>query len=80
MTDQIVLYSNGNQESERMKHLLSTLHSRYHELNLGEHFTEKQFRQEFGDDAEYPQVAIGVRHIGGMKDTLQYLNAIGLVR
>ena len=33
---------------------------------------------EFGGDASYPQVAIGTKHIGSMKDTLNYLNINGM--
>jgi hypothetical protein len=28
---------------------------------------------EFGKEATYPQVAIGSKHIGSIKETLQYL-------
>ena len=34
---------------------------------------EKQFLSEFGQHAEYPQVAVGDKHIGSLKETLQYL-------
>ena len=30
------------------------------------------FVAEFGEEAEYPQVNVGFRHIGGLKDTLNY--------
>ena len=42
------------------------------------HFTEHQFRGEFGSEATYPQIAIGMKHIGSMKETLQYMSDKGL--
>lgn len=68
-----VLYTNGGQESERIQQLLSNLEGEYLEYLLGVDFSDKQFRMEFGPEAEYPQVAIGTRHIGGLKETLHYL-------
>ena len=68
----IVLYSNGNQECERAKTLLESLHVQIQEYKLDNHFTERSFVSEFGDEAEYPQIAIGYKHIGGLKDTLHF--------
>ena len=42
----------------------------FHRYELGVHFSDKQFRMEFGPDATYPQVAIGDKHIGNMNETL----------
>jgi hypothetical protein len=42
------------------------------------HFTQRAFEAEFGEDAEYPQVAIGSKHIGSLKETLQYMNERGM--
>jgi hypothetical protein len=81
MTEKLtaVIYSNGSQECERMCMLLKTLGGEFHEYLLGVDFSDKQFRMEFGSEAEYPQVSIGYMHIGGMKDTLQYMNANGII-
>ena len=68
----IVLYSNGNQECERAKTLLESLHVQIHEYKLNNHFTERSFVSEFGEEAEYPQIAIGYKHVGGLKDTLHF--------
>ena len=46
---------------------------------LDKDFTKQQFQMEFGGDAHYPQVAFGVKHIGGMKDALHYLKEKGLI-
>lgn len=70
----IVLYTNGNQESERLKSLFGSLDITIdHEYLLGVDFSDRQFRAEFGSEAEYPQAAIGYRHIGSLKETLHYL-------
>ena len=72
-----VIYSNSNQECERMGMLLRSVSTEFHEYVLGNHFTQQQFQMEFGADATYPQVSIGNKHIGSMKETLHYLSSIG---
>jgi hypothetical protein len=74
-----VLYTDGGQESDRIRQLLLSLGGEYLEYTLGYDFTERQFRTEFGDTAEFPQVSIGYEHIGGLKDTLHYLQDQGLL-
>ena len=69
---QAVIYSNKNQECERAKTLLEKLNIQIQEYTLNQHFTQRGFEEEFGKEAEYPQVNIGFRHIGGLKDTLHY--------
>ena len=69
---QAVIYSNGSQECERASMLLKSLGGEFHEYLLGVHFSDRQFRSEFGADAEYPQVSIGYKHIGSLKETLQF--------
>ena len=75
---QAVIYSNGNQECERAKTLLQKLNVEILEYKLNQHFSERGFVEEFGEEAEYPQVNVGFRHIGGLKDTLQYMNEKGM--
>ena len=67
-----ILYSNGSQECQRAVALFQSLEQRFVEYELDRDFTMKQFIAEFGDEALMPQVAIGVKHIGGLKETLQY--------
>ena len=67
-----ILYTDGGLESERIRQLLKSLGGEYHEYLLGVDFSDRQFRAEFGPEAEYPQVSIGVNHIGGLKDALRY--------
>lgn len=78
MMDTVVIYSNGSQECERITMLLESLGGEFHEYLLGVNFSDRQFRAEFGSEATYPQVSIGSKHIGSMKETLQYMNDNGL--
>ena len=67
-----VLYTDGNIECERIRMLLESLEGEYKEYLLGADFSDRQFRAEFGSEAEYPQVTINNKHIGSLKETLQY--------
>ena len=74
-----VLYTNGSIECDRIRQLLQSLEGEYLEYLLGADFSDRQFRAEFGSEAEYPQVSINNKHIGGLKETLQYFNQKGLL-
>jgi|TARA_B100000073_G_scaffold307402_1_gene277707 hypothetical protein len=50
----------------------------FQKYELGRHFEDHQFRNEFGEEATYPQIAIGLRHIGSMKEALQYMSERGM--
>ena len=78
MTETVVIYSNGGQECERMASLLKSLGGEFLEYKLNEHFTQKGFEKEFGKSAEYPQINIGFKHVGGLKETLQYMKGNGV--
>ena len=78
MNETVVIYSNGSQECERMTMLLKSLEGEFLEYKLNQHFTQKGFESEFGKDAEYPQINIGYKHVGSMKETLQYMKDQGL--
>ena len=73
-----VIYSNGSQECERMAQLLKSLGGEFLEYKLNHHFTQKGFEAEFGEEATYPQVNIGFKHIGDMKETLHYMSEKGM--
>ena len=79
MTETAVIYSNGSQECERIAMLLKALGGEFLEYRLNEHFTQKGFDREFGEDAEYPQINIGFKHVGGLKETLHYLCVQGII-
>ena len=78
MNETVVIYSNGSQECERMTMLLRSLEGEFLEYKLNQHFTQKGFESEFGKDAEYPQINIGYKHVGSMKETHQYMKDQGL--
>ena len=80
MTNQATLYSGGTQECERMKFLLKSIGIDVYEVLLGVDFSDRQFQAEFGSEATYPQISIGYKHIGSMKETLQYLKSSGRVQ
>ena len=80
MNNTAVIYSNGSQECERMSTLLQNLGGEFHEYILGKHFTQQQFKSEFGSEATYPQCAIGRYHIGNMKETLQHMKERGMIK
>ena len=67
-----VLYTDGGIECERIRMLLKSLGGEYREYLLGADFSDRQFRAEFGSEAEYPQITINGKHIGSLKETLQY--------
>ena len=73
-----VIYSNGSQECERMASLLKNLGGEFLEYQLGKHFSEKSFYDEFGEEATFPQIALGNQHIGSMKETLQFMSDRGM--
>ena len=75
-----VIYSNGNQECERITSLLKTLDAQILEYKVNQHFTQRGFEAEFGPDATYPQINIGFKHVGSIKETLQYMKQEGIIK
>ena len=75
---QALVYSNGSQECERAVQVLEACGQEVREYSLGPDFTDKQFRAEFGDTAEYPQVSLGLNHRGTLKETLKYMADQGM--
>ena len=74
-----VVYTNGSQECDRITSLIRSLGGDFLEYRLDEHFSQKAFEREFGPDADYPQIAIGARHVGNLKETLQQLKKEGII-
>ncbi len=71
-----VLYSKDDcQWCDRVRMLLDSVKISYKEYKYQKHFTKEQFYNEFGEGATFPQVAIGSKHIGGCKETLNYLKS-----
>lgn len=78
--NQAIIYTKDKcMECERLRTLLYHLNVSHLEYKLGKDFNEKQFYGEFGNEAEYPQVAVDVKHIGGLKSFLNYLKEKELI-
>ena len=75
---QALIYSNKSQESERAKMVLESCGQSVREFFLGDDFTKTQFEMEFGSNAEYPQISIGLNHRGNLKETLKYMSDNGM--
>ena len=75
---QALIYSNGSQECERAKQLLTSLGQDIREFLLGVDFSDRQFRAEFGAEAEYPQISVGLNHRGSLKETIHFLKKEGM--
>ena len=75
---QALVYSNRSQESERAVMVLEACGQEVKKFTLGIDFNDKQFRDEFGDEAEYPQIAIGLNHRGTLKETLKFMSDKGM--
>ena len=75
---QALIYSNGSQECERAESLLNSIDQNVKVFLLGTDFTDPQFRAEFGDEAEYPQISVGLDHRGSLKETLKYMSVTGM--
>tara|TARA_R110000868_G_scaffold224230_1_gene476151 strand:+ start:1235 stop:1474 length:240 start_codon:yes stop_codon:yes gene_type:complete len=78
--NQAIIYTKDNCiECERLRTLLQHLSVSHLEYKLGKDYNQKQFVSEFGTDAEYPQVAVDIKHIGGLKSFLNYLREKELI-
>jgi len=75
---QAVIYSNGSQECDRIASLLKSLGGEFLEYKLNHDFTQRAFESEFGEGATFPQVSLGSKHIGDLKETLHYMSDKGL--
>ena len=75
---QALVYGNDSQECERAVMVLEACGQDVREFKLGIDFTDKQFKEEFGPVAEYPQISIGLDHRGNLKETLKYMSDKGM--
>ena len=74
---QALVYGNGSQESERAVMVLEACDQDV-ENSYWVSICHKQFKAEFGEEAEYPQVSIGLDHRGTLKETLKYMSDKGM--
>jgi len=75
-----VIYTNDSQECQRVSQLIKSLGGKFLEYRLNEHFTQRAFEEEFGPDATYPQVSIGAKHVGNLKETLNHMKERGMIK
>jgi hypothetical protein len=75
---QALVYGNGSQECERAIMVLEACGQDVRQFLLGVDFSDRQFRAEFGSEAEYPQISIGLDHRGSLKETLKYMSDKGM--
>ena len=74
-----IIYSNRNQECERAQSVLEACHlDETIVYYLDKDFTIQQFTDEFGEGSEFPQIAIGYKHIGSLKETLHHMSERGM--
>jgi|Wag4MinimDraft_6_1082665.scaffolds.fasta_scaffold10170_5 glutaredoxin len=77
---QAVLYSKDNcQECERAKMLFESQNISYLEYKYGKDFDRRAFVGEFGEKANFPQIAIDYEHVGSLKETLHFFKEKGLI-
>ena len=77
---QAVLYTKENcQECERARMLLQSQNISYLEYKYGKDFDRRAFVGEFGEEANFPQIAIDYEHIGSLKETLQFLKERNII-
>ena len=75
---QALVYGNSGQESERAVMVMEAGGQDVRQFLLGVDFSDRQFRAEFGEEAEYPQISIGLDHCGNLKETLKYMSEKGM--
>jgi glutaredoxin len=63
----------------KVKKVLELTGSTFVIYTLGEDFTEKEFRSQFGERSTFPQVVVGDIHIGGCIDTIEYLKENSII-
>ena len=77
MSELAIVYSDDTQECHRVTCLLQSLEHPFVVHVLRRDFTRAEFLAEFGPEATYPQVAVGFKHIGSLKETLQHFQYTG---
>lgn len=71
---QITIYSKADCPfCERLTQFLSIKEVEFKELKLDKDYNTEEFIAEFGPSSTFPQVKYGGKNIGGMKDSLMYM-------
>lgn len=70
----ITIYSkNGCPYCDKIKSVLDQREMEYTLLLLDEDYTRDEFYDEFGSGSTFPQVVFDGNHIGGCRESVQYL-------
>ena len=65
---------------DKVKQVLELTGSKFVVYNLGEHFEQKEFYQEFGDGSTFPQVTCDSEKLGGCVDTIKFLKENQIIK
>ena len=68
-----VFSKRGCSHCEKVKKILELTSSKFVVYNLGEHFNEKAFIDEFGHGSTFPQVICDGKKLGGTIETVEFL-------
>ena len=68
-----VFSKEGCPHCEKVKKILELTSSKFVVYNLGEHFNEKAFIEEFGYGTTFPQVVCDGKKLGGTVETVKFL-------
>jgi len=68
-----VFSKEGCSYCEKVKKVLELTSSKFVVYNLGEHFDEKAFTDEFGKESTFPQVICDGKKLGGTVETVEFL-------
>ena len=68
-----VFSKKGCSYCEKVKKVLELTSSKFVVYNLGEHFNEKAFIDEFGYGTTFPQVICDGKKLGGTVETVKFL-------
>tara|TARA_Y100001978_G_scaffold187929_1_gene188928 strand:+ start:61 stop:321 length:261 start_codon:yes stop_codon:yes gene_type:complete len=77
---QSVIWSNRSLECERAESLLRSLDEDVRVFYVDKDFSQKGFEAEFGENAEYPQISVGLKYRGTLKETLNYLKNLERIK
>ena len=79
MNNFTVYSKDGCPYCQQIVQVLGLSELQYVEYKLERDFTREAFYGQFGEGATFPQVQIDTQHIGGCKETLQYLQKKKLI-
>lgn len=77
---EITIYSKSDCDyCLRLHNYLLSKNIQFESKLYGKDFLKEEFQSEFGNNATFPQVIIGGRKVGGLKETIDYLVRYNLI-